>query len=63
MKTTITHCVAGANGSIERASGEKPAVAMVANACAVALKSVMRGSTPVQPSVASTRISSAVIAT
>ena len=34
MKTTITHCVAGANGSIERASGEKPAVAIVANECA-----------------------------
>ena len=34
MKTTTTHCVAGANGSIERASGEKPAVATVANACA-----------------------------
>lgn len=63
MKNTTTHCVAGANGSSERASGEKPAVAIVANACAVALNSVMRGSTPVQPRPASTRISAAVMAT
>jgi hypothetical protein len=32
MKNTTTHCVAGANGSSERGSGEKPAVAIVANA-------------------------------
>ena len=63
MKTTTTHWVAGANGSIDRASVEKPAVATVANECATALKSVIRGSMPVQPSSARTSISSAVIAT
>ena len=63
MNTTITHCVAAANGSIERASGENPAVAIVANECATALKRSIRGSTPVQPSVASTAISIAVMAT
>ena len=36
MKTTIAHCVSAANGSIERASVEKPAVAIVANAWATA---------------------------
>ena len=29
MKNAIAHCVAGANGSIERASVENPAVAIV----------------------------------
>ena len=37
MKTTTTHWEAGANGSIERGSGEKPAVAIVANEIATAL--------------------------
>ena len=59
MKTVITHWVAGANGSIERASVENPAVAIVANACATARKRSMRGSTPVQPSSASTSTSTA----
>ena len=36
MKNVITHWVAGANGSIERPSVEKPAVAIVANAWATA---------------------------
>ena len=37
MKTTSTHCVAGAKDSIERGSGEKPAVATVEQASATAL--------------------------
>ena len=37
MNTTTAHCVAGANGSSERGSGEKPAVAIVVNECATAL--------------------------
>jgi hypothetical protein len=36
---------------------------MVANECATALNSVIRGSMPVQPRIASTAISVAVIAT
>ena len=63
MKTVIVHCVTGANGSIERASVEKPAVAMVANACPTARNRSMRGSSPVQPSAASARMASALIAT
>jgi hypothetical protein len=63
MKTVIVHCEAGANGSIERGSVENPAVASVANACAVALKRSIRGSTFVHPSTASAAISSAVKAT
>jgi hypothetical protein len=37
MNTTTAHCEAGAKNSIERGSGEKPAVATVAKACATAL--------------------------
>ena len=37
MKNAIAHCVGAANGSIERASVEKPPVAIVENECATAL--------------------------
>ncbi len=63
MKTTITHCVAGANGSSDRCSGEKPAVAMVANECATALKNVIRRSMPSSPNAVRIATSRAVIAT
>ncbi len=63
MNATRAHWVAAANGSIERASVENPAVAIVVSECATALKRSMCSSTPVHPSVASTTISSAVIAT
>ena len=36
MNTTITHWLAAANGSTDRACGEKPPVGSVANACAAA---------------------------
>ena len=62
MKTTTTHCVAGANGSSDRASGEKPAVATVESECATALKSVIRGSMPSRPNSARIATSSTVIA-
>ena len=38
MKTTITHCVAGAKLSSESALVEKPAVGIVVRACAIAWK-------------------------
>ena len=63
MKATTTHCDAGANGSSERASGEKPAVAIVANEWATALKNVMRSSTPMRPKPVRIVTSTAVIAT
>ena len=60
MKTTTVHCVTGANGSIDRASVEKPAVATTARPAAVALKGVMRGSIPVAPKKPRTTMATAV---
>ena len=52
MKSTITHWLAGANGSTDRACGENPPVGIVVKACAAAWNSLMSGSTPVQPNIA-----------
>jgi hypothetical protein len=60
MNTTITHWLAAANGSTDRACGEKPPVGSVANACAAAWYGVIRESTPVQPKIERMRIISAV---
>ena len=49
MKSTITHWLAGAKGSIERACGENPPVGRVVKACAAAWNSLINGSTPVHP--------------
>ena len=51
MKRTTTHCVAGANASIEFTLVEKPAVGIVVNACANAWNGVISSSTPVAQSV------------
>lgn len=48
---TITHDVVASNGSMERASEDQLAVAIAASECGVGLNSVIRRSTPVQPSV------------
>ena len=44
MNTAIIHCDAGAKGSIERGSVEKPPVPIVVNEWATALNRVMRSS-------------------
>ena len=60
MKNTITHCDAAAKPSTERGSVEKPPVGMVEKACATAWNRFICSSTPVQPSVASSAISTTV---
>lgn len=60
MRTTTIHCVAGANPSIDRASGENPPVAADVSPWATAWYGVMRSSTPVKPSTASTTQASIV---
>ena len=50
MKRITTHCVAGANASMEFDLVERPAVGIVVKACAIAWKGVISSSTPESPS-------------
>jgi hypothetical protein len=62
MKSAITHCVAGANGSSEWPSVPKPPVGIVENACATASKPVMRSSMSVTSKASRITMSAAVSA-